>query len=95
MKPWIYAIVFTAVVYALIYQFEKNKPDSWIKSTSNKVVLVLCIFIASSLFLQWANFGDNGHIDGIEKLATTPSKVIESDLLKNINQNVHVGLPPF
>jgi len=95
MKSWIYAVIFTAIVYAIIYHNEKDKTDSRLKSPASKLILVLFIFTATVLFLQWANFGDSVDNNEIAELATKTSKTIENELLQTIHQNIHVGLPPF
>jgi sensor domain CHASE-containing protein len=94
MKPWIYAFAFTAFAFVIIEY--KNRQDSNTQvpkiTNMNKAVILGCVFVVSVLVCTMLQTNTDNEI---AEMATKSVKAIESEMLKNIHEDISVGLPRF
>ena len=92
MKAWIVALIITVVVFTAIQLFWKQK-DNRTSELPNQVATFCAVFLVSIVVCYWFESGNvyEAKIGG----ANIGGENIESDMLKTINEEIKVGLPPF
>lgn len=106
MQQWILALIAACICFGIILMFEKKDPDNIDKNDNKKYILFFFIIIMFQIifyYLDLSSFitkmisggAENKPIQNLSELTRQQQELLQSEFIKNINQDINVGYPPF